>query len=51
MEITLAAGPPRVIASRSPPTLRVTIRFTAGTPARQESMLAHMDHAMHRGGG
>jgi hypothetical protein len=51
MEITLVPGSPRVFASLSLPTLRVTIRFLAGTPAQQASMLAHMDRAMHRGGG
>lgn len=51
MEIAIVPGPPRAIASLRLPTVRVTIRFTAGTPARQASMLAHMDRAMHRGGG
>jgi hypothetical protein len=51
MEITLVPGPPRIFGSLNLPTLRVTIRFLAGTPAQQASMLAHMDRAMHRGGG
>jgi hypothetical protein len=51
MEIALVAGPPRAIALLRLPTLRVMIRFTAGTPAQQSRMLARMDRAMHRGGG
>ncbi|MBU3990479.1 MAG: hypothetical protein KJ702_14345 [Gammaproteobacteria bacterium] len=51
MEILLTPKAPRVIASLRLPNLQVNIRFTAGTPAEQQAMLAHMDRAMHRGGG
>lgn len=51
MEIVLVPGPPRAIALLRLPTLRVTIRFSAGTPAQRAELLAHMDRAMHRGGG
>lgn len=51
MEIRLLSAPPRRIASLLLPTLQVTIRFTAGTKAEREGMLAHMDRTMHRGGG
>jgi hypothetical protein len=39
MEIPLAPGPPRVIASLSLPTLCVTIRFTAGPPPGRQVCL------------
>ena len=51
MEITIEVRPPRVIAALRLPALRVRIRFTAGLPARQKEMLAHMDRVMQRGGG
>lgn len=51
MEIEVEVGPPRVIALLRLPTLRVRIRFTAGTPAQRTALLAHMDRAMQRGGG
>lgn len=51
MEIEVEVGPPRIIALLRLPTLRVRIRFTAGTPAQQAALLAHMDRAMQRGGG
>jgi hypothetical protein len=51
MEICLTPLAPRVIASLRLPRLQVNIRFTAGTPAEQQAMLARMDRAMHRGGG
>ena len=51
MKIALVPGAPRAIALLRLPTLRVSIRFAAGTPAQQADMLAHMDRAMHRGGG
>ncbi|MRR08552.1 hypothetical protein EG831_00330 [bacterium] len=51
MEIQLSPAAPRRIASLLLPTLQVTIRFTAGTKAEREGMLAHMDRTMHRGGG
>ena len=51
MEIQLRPGAERRIAALHLPTLHVTIRFTAGTKAEREGMLAHMDRVMHRGGG
>ena len=51
MLIHLTPGPDRRIAALVLPTLRVRIRFTAGTVAQREGMLAHMDRTMHRGGG
>ncbi len=51
MEIFLTPLAPRVIAALRLPSLQVIIRFTAGTPAEQQAMLARMDRAMHRGGG
>lgn len=51
MEISLAVGQVRRIANLCLPTLHVGIRFTAGTADEQQKMLAHMDRAMHRGGG
>ncbi|MHB1360737.1 MAG: hypothetical protein ACYCWC_14270 [Rhodocyclaceae bacterium] len=51
MEISLTPLAPRVIAALRLPNLRVSIRFTAGTAAEQQAMLARMDRAMHRGGG
>lgn len=51
MEITVSLGSPRAIANLRLPTLHVTLRFTAGSTAAQQEMLARMDRAMHRGGG
>jgi len=51
MEISLTVGPARTIANLRLPTLFVSIRFTAGSTEAQQSMLAQMDRAMHRGGG
>lgn len=51
LEIHLTVGAPRAIASIRLPTLFVAIRFTAGSEAARQRMLAHMDRAMHRGGG
>lgn len=51
MEISLVTGPPRTIANLRLPTLFVSIRFTAGSAEAQQNILAHMDRAMHRGGG
>jgi hypothetical protein len=51
MEISLTALPDRRIALLRLPNLRVHIRFTQGTRADQEAMLAYMDRATHRGGG
>jgi hypothetical protein len=51
MEISLTVGPTRTIANLRLPTLFVSIRFTAGSAEAQQSMLAQMDRAMHRGGG
>lgn len=51
MCIALAVENPVRVASFDLPVLRVTIRFTAGTPAQQLQMLHTLDRAMHRGGG
>jgi hypothetical protein len=51
MEIELVPGVPRTIAALRLPTLHVTIRYTRGTPAQRQAMLARMDLAMQRGGG
>ncbi len=51
MEIAAAPLPPRVIALLRLPRLDVRIRFTAGTPAQRQAMLARMDLALQRGGG
>ncbi len=51
MEISLSVGSPRAIANLRLPTLHVNLRFTAGSATAQQEMLAHMDRAMHRGGG
>jgi len=51
MEIITEPMPPRVIAALHLPVLHVQIRFIAGTPERQQEMLARMDRAMQRGGG
>lgn len=51
MEIRLTPGPDRVIALLRLPTLKASIRFTAGDPAARERMLKRMDLAMQRGGG
>jgi hypothetical protein len=51
LEIQLTVGTPRAIANLRLPTLYVKIFGTAGTPEQQQTMLKHMDRAMHRGGG
>jgi hypothetical protein len=51
MEISFKVGPPRIIALLNLPTLDVSIRFISGSPEAQQALLAHMDRAMHRGGG
>lgn len=51
MDICLTPLAPRVIAALRLPNLRVSIRFTVGTPPEQQALLARMDRAMHRGGG
>ncbi len=51
MRVTLHATAPRRLGSMEVPRLLVRIEFTAGTPAARSALLAHMDRAMHRGGG
>jgi len=51
MEIALTPLPDRTIALLRLPNMKVQIRFTAGSPEQQETMLARMDRAMQRGGG
>jgi hypothetical protein len=51
MAIALTVLPERRIALLRLPNLAVHIQFTRGSRAAQEAMLAHMDRAMHRGGG
>lgn len=51
VELRLEEGPPRVIANIRLPTLFVELRFSGGTEADQQALLACMDRAMHRGGG
>ena len=51
MEIAIAPGPDRQIALLRLPTVRVRIRFVAGSAEDQRAMLARMDAAMQRGGG
>jgi hypothetical protein len=51
VEIELVPGPDRVIALLRLPTLKLRIRFTQGDAAARARLLAHMDLAMHRGGG
>ena len=51
MEIELTPLPDRHIALVRLPNMKVRIRFTAGTPERQQALLARMDRAMQRGGG
>jgi hypothetical protein len=51
LDIELVVGEPRAIASIRLPTLFVTLSFSGGTAAQQKNLLAHMDRAMHRGGG
>lgn len=51
LEIELTPQPSRHIAALCLPVLRVAIRFTAGSPAQQQALLARLDRAMHRGGG
>lgn len=51
MEISLTPLPDRTIALLRLPNMRVQIRFTAGSPEKQQAMLARMDRAMQRGGG
>lgn len=51
MEIRLTPGPDRVIVLLCLPTLKISIRFTAGDSVARERMLRRMDLAMQRGGG
>jgi hypothetical protein len=51
MTIALTPGRPRQLGAIALPTLGVRIRFTRGSAGDQAAMLAHMDRAMHRGGG
>ncbi len=51
LEIALTVGAPRAIGNILLPTLRVNFDFSSGTLAEQRSILAHLDRAMHRGGG
>jgi hypothetical protein len=51
MEIALTPLPDRRIALLRLPNMKVHIRFTAGSPEKQQAMLARMDRAMQRGGG
>ena len=51
MEIALTPLPDRSIALLRLPNMKVHIRFTAGSPEKQQAMLARMDRAMQRGGG
>ena len=51
LEIEIAIGPGRRIGLIRLPTLIVTYRFIAGSPASQKALLARLDRAMHRGGG
>jgi hypothetical protein len=51
LQIEVEPGPERRIALVRLPTLIVTYRFTAGSRAAQDALLARLDRAMHRGGG
>jgi hypothetical protein len=51
MEIALEMMTPRVIALLNMPRMKVSLRMTAGSAEQRAAMLAHMDMAMHRGGG
>jgi hypothetical protein len=51
LDISLETLPPRVIALLQVPRLKVTLRFTGGSPGQQSALLARMDRAMQRGGG
>jgi hypothetical protein len=51
LAIDLKPGPDRVIGGLRLPRLRVRLHFTAGDGAARARLLAHMDLAMHRGGG
>jgi len=51
LDIEVAVGPERRIGLIRLPTLAVTYRFLAGSPAEQQALLARLDRAMHRGGG
>ena len=51
LTIDLAPGPDRVIGRLRLPNLRVRLHFTDGDAAARRRLLAHMDLAMHRGGG
>ncbi|MGB3428714.1 MAG: hypothetical protein WBA53_11150 [Burkholderiaceae bacterium] len=51
LQIDVVPGAERRIALMRLPTLIVTYRFTAGSRAAQEALLARLDRAMHRGGG
>lgn len=51
LDIEIAVGPERRIGLIRLPTLIVTYRLLAGSPASQQALLARLDRAMHRGGG
>lgn len=51
MEISLEPGPDRVIALLRLPTLRVSLRFVAGSAEARQAMLDWADLVMRRGGG
>jgi hypothetical protein len=51
LEVEVVPGPERRIALIRLPTLRVTYRFSGGSRAAQDALLARLDRAMHRGGG
>jgi hypothetical protein len=51
MEIAITRGADRQLTLLCLPTIRVRMRFVAGSPGQQQAMLEHMDRAMQRGGG
>jgi hypothetical protein len=51
IEIALEIMTPRRIALLNMPRMKVSLRITAGSAEQRAAMLAHMDLAMHRGGG
>jgi hypothetical protein len=51
MEVALEILSPRVIALLNLPRMKVSLRMTAGSVEQRAALLAHMDLAMHRGGG
>jgi hypothetical protein len=51
MVIEVTRRPPRRIGAIELPAMTVRIRFTRGSAEAQAALLAHMDRAMHRGGG